>query len=202
MIRMTKSADYGIVLMTHMASEVDRLFSAVELSHETQLPHPTVAKILKILARNGLLESQRGAKGGYVLAKDPEEISVVEIITALDGPIGITECIDHTPGECGQCSGKDELLPGERTTLRDRRGFANGQLGQQPIQHPGVTRIREERDDMLCHDGPDTIDGLQRFDVRVPGRAEGAEVSGKRLGDRHADLRDSQTIEQAGNFDL
>ena len=102
MIRMTKSADYGIVLMTHMAGQADRQFNAVELSNETQLPHPTVAKILKILARGGLLESHRGVKGGYVLARGPEEISVVEIIAALDGPIGITECIDNTPGECGQ----------------------------------------------------------------------------------------------------
>lgn len=102
MIRMTKSADYGIVLMTRMAGHPDRIFNAVELASGAQLPHPTVCKILKLLARSGLLESHRGAKGGYSLARDPGEISVVEIITALDGPIGITECIDNTPGECGQ----------------------------------------------------------------------------------------------------
>ena len=98
---MTKTADYGIVLMTRIAGGEDRIFSALELSNETQLPHPTASKILKILARSGLLESHRGAKGGYTLGRSPEEISVVEIITALDGPIGITECIDDTPGECG-----------------------------------------------------------------------------------------------------
>ena len=102
MIRMTKTADYGIVLMSHIATQDDRLCAAAELSNETGLPHPTVSKILKMLARDGLLESHRGAKGGYSLARRPEEISVVEIIAALDGPIGITECIDDTPGECGQ----------------------------------------------------------------------------------------------------
>ena len=102
MIRMTKTADYAIVLLTRMASESDRIFNAPELAHDTQLPAPTVSKVLKILARDGLLASHRGAKGGYSLQRPPEEISVVEIISAVEGPIGITECIDDTPGECGQ----------------------------------------------------------------------------------------------------
>ncbi len=100
MIRMTKQADYGIVLMAHMASLPDRLFSAARIAHEAQLPPPTVSKILKILARDGLLDSHRGVKGGYILARAAEEISVADIISALDGPIGITECICDTPGEC------------------------------------------------------------------------------------------------------
>lgn len=102
MLRMTKSADYGIVLLTHMAGEADRIFNAPELAQGARLPHPTVSKILKILAREGILASHRGAKGGYSLARTPREISVDQIIEALDGPIGITECIDEAPGECGQ----------------------------------------------------------------------------------------------------
>jgi len=102
MIRMTKTADYAIVLLTRMASEADRIFNAPELAHDAQLPAPTVSKVLKILARDGLLASHRGAKGGYSLQRPPEEISVEEIISAVEGPIGITECIDDTPGECGQ----------------------------------------------------------------------------------------------------
>ena len=78
------------------------MFNAPELAQEAQLPAPTVSKILKILARQGLLTSHRGVKGGYSLQRTPEEISVEEIITAVEGPIGITECIDDTPGECGQ----------------------------------------------------------------------------------------------------
>ena len=102
MIRMTKQADYGIVLLTRLAQEQDRLFNATELAQETQLPAPTVSKILKILARSGLLVSHRGVKGGYALARSAAEVTVVEIITALDGPVAITECIDDTPGECTQ----------------------------------------------------------------------------------------------------
>lgn len=105
MIRMTKQTDYGIVLLTRMAGLPDRLFNATELAAESRLPQPTVSKILKILARAGLLDSQRGVKGGYTLARDPEAISVTEIIGALEGPIGITECIDDTPGECSHEAG-------------------------------------------------------------------------------------------------
>lgn len=102
MIRMTKQSDYGIVLMTRMAGHPEGIVNAAELAEETVLPQPTVSKVLKILARGGLLESTRGAKGGYRLALPPEDISVADIITALEGPIGVTECIDDTPGECSQ----------------------------------------------------------------------------------------------------
>ena len=102
MIRMTKQADYGIVLLTRLAQEPEHQYNATELAQETQLPAPTVSKILKILARAGLLSSHRGVKGGYALAMDPGQITVAQIISALDGPIAITECIDDTPGECSQ----------------------------------------------------------------------------------------------------
>ena len=102
MIRITKQADYGIVLLTHMAGEPERQMTAGELAAETQLPPPTVSKILKMLARQGLLGSHRGVKGGYTLARDTATITVAEIISALDGPIAVTECIDDTPGECSQ----------------------------------------------------------------------------------------------------
>ena len=102
MLRMTKQADYGIVLMTRMAGNPERRFTAPELAAETQLPLPTVSKILKHLGRDGLLASQRGVKGGYSLARRPERISVAAMISALDGPIAVTECIDDVPGECSQ----------------------------------------------------------------------------------------------------
>ena len=102
MIRMTKQADYGIVLLTRLAQEPSRLFNASELAADTQLPAPTVSKILKLLARSGLLTSHRGVKGGYALARSAEAISMLQIISVLDGPVAITECIDDTPGECSQ----------------------------------------------------------------------------------------------------
>ena len=94
MLRITKQTDYGIVLLTRMAAEPERQLNAPELAAEAQLPLPTVSKILKLLARDGLLASHRGVKGGYSLALAPEHITVAAIIGSLEGPIAITECID------------------------------------------------------------------------------------------------------------
>ena len=99
---MTKQADYAIVLLTQLAGAPKRQLNASEIAAQTELPQPIVSKILKLLARRGLLVSHRGAKGGYRLARTAEEISVAEIIEAVEGPIAITECVDEIPGECAQ----------------------------------------------------------------------------------------------------
>jgi FeS assembly SUF system regulator len=98
MIRITKQTDYGIVLLTHMAATPERRANAPELATETRLPLPMVSKILKLLVREGVLLSHRGVKGGYGLGRSPEEISMAEVISALEGPIAITECIDDHSG--------------------------------------------------------------------------------------------------------
>ena len=102
MIRMTKLTDYGIVLLTHIARHPERLTrNAPELAAAAHLPLPTVSKVLKILARERMLVPHRGAKGGFSLARVPEEITVADIITALEGPIALTECSAHGAGLCG-----------------------------------------------------------------------------------------------------
>jgi FeS assembly SUF system regulator len=96
MIRITRQTDYGIVLLTYMAGNLERRHNAPELAEEVRLPLPTVSKILKLLTREGLLVSHRGIKGGYSLARHPEEISMADVIACLEGPIAITECVDET----------------------------------------------------------------------------------------------------------
>jgi FeS assembly SUF system regulator len=98
MIRITRQTDYGIVLLTHMAAHLERRYNAPELAGEVHLPLPMVSKILKLLTREGLLASHRGTKGGYSLARVPEEISMAEIVASLEGPVAITECIDESSG--------------------------------------------------------------------------------------------------------
>lgn len=98
MIRITKQTDYGIVLLTHLAAMPDRQVNAPELAGETHLPLPMVSKILKLLVREGLLISHRGVKGGYSLSRPAEEISMAEVVSALEGPIAITECVDDDSG--------------------------------------------------------------------------------------------------------
>ena len=100
MIRLSRQTDYGIVLLCHLAStDVERL-NATELAQATLLPGPMVAKILKQLVHGGLLESHRGVRGGYSLAKPPAEVTVAKIIAALDGPIAITDCVEESTDEC------------------------------------------------------------------------------------------------------
>ena len=100
--------------MAHLAEcEDDSSHNARKLAEETQLPAPVVSKILKSLTRAGLLVSQRGSKGGYSLARTPGEISVVEMITALEGPVGITKCTTH-PGACAQESSCQVRDPWQR----------------------------------------------------------------------------------------
>ena len=101
MLRVSKLADYGTVVMASMAREPHRVHSAADVATRIGLAAPTVSKILKTLARNGLVTSSRGAKGGYRLRCDPAQISVAQIIDAMDGPIGMTEC-STTPGMCSQ----------------------------------------------------------------------------------------------------
>lgn len=101
MFRMAKLTDYGILLLTEFARNAHgNARTARELALDTRLPLPTVGKILKTLVHQGLLVSHRGIRGGYQLARRPEEISVADIITALEGPVAITECNSPTPGIC------------------------------------------------------------------------------------------------------
>jgi FeS assembly SUF system regulator len=104
MLRMSKLADYGTVVMTSMARAPDRVHSAADVALRTGLALPTVSKLLKTLARNGLLVSLRGARGGYMLVRAPREISVAQVIAAIEGQIGMTEC-SSAPGLCTQESG-------------------------------------------------------------------------------------------------
>jgi len=102
MFRISRLTDYGIVLLAHLAREADGgPHNARELAAQANLPAPVVSKILKHLTHQGLLVSQRGAKGGYGLSRDPRHISVSEIIAALEGPIALTECT-LGPGHCDQ----------------------------------------------------------------------------------------------------
>jgi FeS assembly SUF system regulator len=100
MIRLSRLADYGVVLAGRMATRPELYHNAMELAEATGLPTPTVSKILAALARDGVLLSQRGVKGGYRLSRRPADISVADIISALDGPIALTLCIEQGPRAC------------------------------------------------------------------------------------------------------
>ncbi|MBS0433151.1 MAG: SUF system Fe-S cluster assembly regulator [Proteobacteria bacterium] len=92
MLRVSRLADYASVVMTCLARQPREVLSAVQIAEATRLELPTASKLLKQLAHADLVESFRGASGGYRLARSPGEITLADIVEALDGPIGMTEC--------------------------------------------------------------------------------------------------------------
>lgn len=104
MLKLSKLTDYGTVILSFMAKDDENTRSAVEIANHTGIALPTVSKILKALVNASVLISTRGTKGGYALAIAPEHITVATIISALEGPIAVTECSISQQG-CEQASG-------------------------------------------------------------------------------------------------
>ena len=92
MLRISRLTDYGTVVLAHLACEDAALVSAADVATATGIAPPTVSKLLKALAKAGLVSSTRGSHGGYQLAREAHEISAAEVIDALEGPVSITEC--------------------------------------------------------------------------------------------------------------
>lgn len=100
MIKLSKMTDYAVVILADMAARQGTLVSATGLAESTKLPEPTVSKVLKLLARQDIINSTRGINGGYSLEKTPEQINMAHVITALDGPIVLTACVDQSDECC------------------------------------------------------------------------------------------------------
>ena len=98
MFRLGRMTDYGVVLLSYM--EESRVTPASELVEKSAIAAPSVAQLLKRLTRARLLVSQRGVGGGYRLARPAEQITLAEIIRALEGPIALTACTDGTSDSC------------------------------------------------------------------------------------------------------
>jgi FeS assembly SUF system regulator len=99
MLRVTKLTDYATVVLSALANAPERVHNATELAELARLEQPTVSKLLKTLAQAGLVESFRGSTGGYRLAKPATHISLIQIVEAIEGPLGMTEC----SGEHSNC---------------------------------------------------------------------------------------------------
>jgi len=100
MLRISKMTDYAILLMVELTRDGETL-SAHALADRIHVEVPTASKVLKLLAGAGLLTSYRGSNGGYRVNESAEQISVAEVIRAIEGPIAMTEC-SVEPGLCNQ----------------------------------------------------------------------------------------------------
>lgn len=100
MLRMSKLADYAALMLAAMAERPAETYTAAGIAEETGVNLPTASKLLKMLARAGLVVSQRGAHGGYSLGRAPGDISAADVIEAVEGPLAMTECT-LASGLCG-----------------------------------------------------------------------------------------------------
>ena len=112
MLRLSKKADYALMAMKHLATRADRASSSArEIAEAYDIPVELMAKVLQRLARRGLVVSLQGTRGGYRLARATAQISVADIIEAIEGPLQVTACSTHEEN-CGQyskCSVRDPL---------------------------------------------------------------------------------------------
>src|SRR5881628_3081110 len=115
MLRLSKKADYALIAMKHLALRGDRRSqassSAREIAELYDIPIELMAKVLQRLVRRGLLASHQGTRGGYQLARIPSQISVADVIQAIEGPVTVTAC-STDDGQCEQfskCNVRDPL---------------------------------------------------------------------------------------------
>ena len=94
MLRIGKMTDYAMLIMSQMARDPHLVLSATSLAENLHLSSPTVSKILKILSDASLVNSVRGAEGGYLLSRDSKKITVADVIAAMEGDLAMTECCE------------------------------------------------------------------------------------------------------------
>jgi Rrf2 family protein len=136
MLKLTKKADYGLMAMKHLAEHGhDRACSAKDVAESYGIPQEALAKILQRLVKAGLLISQHGTNGGYILARDAEKISAFEVIRAIDGPLFITSCIT-VRGECDQT---------DRCTIREPLRRVNESI-EQVLKGISISEMRDEQE--------------------------------------------------------
>ncbi len=109
MLKFSKKADYGLLALQHMASVQysdvghTRVVNTKEIAEEYRIPVELLAKVLQALAKQGVIESHNGPKGGYLLAREANKITIAQVLEAIEGPLGLTDCShdkDGTP--CSQ----------------------------------------------------------------------------------------------------
>jgi FeS assembly SUF system regulator len=104
MLKLSKRSDYALIAVRHLASHgAKHSHSASDIAEAYGISAPLLAKVLQRLARHGIVTARHGSSGGYQLARNPSEISALQVINAVDGPVVITSCLT-SHGNCGHTS--------------------------------------------------------------------------------------------------
>ncbi len=142
MLKLTKKADYGLIALKHLAVNADRgVASAKDIADTYHIPLPLLSKILQKLNKTGFLRSEQGNTGGYRLARNARDISTLEVIRAIDGPIILTHCFTEHEGGCmitSTCNVREPLRKVHEGILKLLGGITIQDLAQDEINMPSI----------------------------------------------------------------
>ena len=143
MLRLSKKADYALIAMKHLALRLDQTASSArEIAEQYDIPVELMAKVLQRLAREGLLASHQGTRGGYHLSRPPSAISVADVIQAIEGPVTVTAC-STDEGQCEQfakCNVRDPLWRVRERILSALGECTIAELAADPPPPAGTTK--------------------------------------------------------------
>jgi Rrf2 family protein len=144
MLKLTKKADYGLMAVKHLAEfHGEGSCRAKDIAEAYNIPLEALAKILQRLAKAGLLHSHQGMNGGYALAREPQRITALEVIRAIDGPLFITSCLNHEI-ECYQslkCTVREPLRK-----VNESIEQVLGRITMSDLAENGATGARTEKE--------------------------------------------------------
>ena len=145
MLKLTKKADYGLIALRHLATRKAGSASAKDIADAYRIPLPLLSKVLQKLVRAGLLMSEQGTNGGYRLSRAPQEITALEVIRAIDGPIILTQCFtEHTrlrsERACARCASRCAKCTKESCDLL--AGITIADLARDEMPIPGILSIQ------------------------------------------------------------
>jgi Rrf2 family protein len=138
MFKLSKKADYGLIAVKHLAMHRDEhACSATEIAEEYGISTMLMAKVLQKLARERIVTAKHGASGGYLLAKSPQQISALDVISAIDGPVLITSCVT-SHGNCGtsdRCSIREPLRRVNESIMSVLSNVTISQMSEEQHEH-------------------------------------------------------------------
>jgi FeS assembly SUF system regulator len=136
MLKLTKKADYGLIALKHLVVHGPESSSAKEIADLYGIPLPLLSKILQKLSKNGFLRSEHGTNGGYKLARDPRQITALEVIRLIDGPVFLTTCFTEHGYCChtDKCIVRDPLQKVHEGILRLLASISIWDMSQEPAK--------------------------------------------------------------------
>ena len=144
MFKLSKKADYALIAIKHLATHAENgSCSASDISETYGISTTLLAKVLQKLAKKGLVTARHGSSGGYKLVKPSTEITALEVISAIDGPLSITSCVTHR-GECYQtstCTVREPLRRVNESILQVLSTVTISQMSEDP-QGPALVELR------------------------------------------------------------